>query len=259
MWGDSSCVDNVCLNDWGSARPPGVISSTAGTNPVYRCPEMGNHFELGGSSFHYTAISDLRALFLSLLAFSLKPRLHGDEELPGILPWERKTADMQAVKSQHLSERQDTLFWNPQVYRPEAARLLRDLRYQLFRRDPLPALSELYDAFMKLGAVPSIPEHVDAQQSSAVLTAAPASAASVASVDTSPSASSLSISPSSSMPSNSACCQCGRRSQSDSVCKGNSNCGCVRQGRMCSANCFCGQRPGTKQCTNPHGASPSSL
>lgn len=92
VWGDASVVDHVCLNDWGSARPPGDVRNTAGTNPVYRCPELGCHFEgseAGGqtSAFQYGPMSDLRALFLSLLAFSLQPRRHGTEELPGRLPW----------------------------------------------------------------------------------------------------------------------------------------------------------------------------
>ena len=84
------CDDgSVHLNDWGSARPPRVITNTGGTNPVYGCPAMGAAFESDMGSFLYTPLSDLRALFISLLAFSLLPRQRGEERLAAVLPWER--------------------------------------------------------------------------------------------------------------------------------------------------------------------------
>jgi hypothetical protein len=123
------CDDgSVHLNDWGSARPPRVITNTGGTNPVYGCPAMGAAFESDMGSFLYTPLSDLRALFISLLSFSLLPRQRGEEQLAAILPWERVASGMQAAKFLHLY---GPIRWD--LVQPQALPLLRPLHFQLFR------------------------------------------------------------------------------------------------------------------------------
>jgi hypothetical protein len=132
---DVALVDNiiVCddgsvhLNDWGSARPPRVITNTGGTNPVYGCPAMGAAFETDMGSFLYTPVSDLRALFISLLSFSLLPRQRGEEQLPAVLPWERVASGIQAAKFLHLY---GPVRWH--LVQPQAVPLLRPLHFQLF-------------------------------------------------------------------------------------------------------------------------------
>ena len=251
MWGDASTVDNVCLNDWGSARPPTSVRDTVGTNPVYRCPQLGTHFEcvepgLLATEFQYGAVNDLRALFLSFLAFGLQPRRHGSEELPGMLPWERHITNMQAVKLARMSQRSDDAFWNPAVYRPEAARLLSRLRQQLFLTEPPPPLEHLYAAFAQLGcstendagisavSLAAIPEHDAATKLSAK--SAPAASVSASSI----------LAPT--LPATHFCrCRAGAQ-----LCGGTSNCGCVRRGHGCSAACGCSDSDGAKGCVNPH-------
>ena len=246
VWGDASVVDHVCLNDWGSARPPGDMRNTVGTNPVYRCPQLGCHFEgvEGGQTipFEYGPVNDLRALFVSLLAFGLQPRLHGAEELPGRLPWERQIGTMQAVKSARLSLRSDEAFWHHAVYRPQAARLLGPLRHLLFLTYPTPPLSQLYAGFEQLddssasaataASLAAIPE--DGAASSALASVASSTAAAAAL----PSASTSSLKT----------CSCCAASE---LCRGTSKCGCVRRGHGCSAGCACSAQGG-KPCVNPN-------
>ena len=232
-------MDHVCLNDWGSARPSGAVLSTVGTNPVYRCPQLGCHFEgvEGGQAiaFEYGPVSDLRALFLSLLAFGLQPRQHGAEELPGRLPWERYIGTMQAVKAARLSLPSDEAFWLPSVYRPQAARLLGPLRRLLFVAQTPPLLPELYAAFEQLGVSSSsaplaaIPEHGAAASAAAPILPAPPSPASGSS-------------------GSSKTCSCCAASE---LCRGTSKCGCVRRGHGCNAGCACSAQGG-KPCVNPN-------
>ena len=68
------------------------------------------------------------AVFISLLALSLLPRKHGEEELPGLLPWERATTGMQALKSTHLYHQMQ---W--ELIQPDAISLLKPLHSELFR------------------------------------------------------------------------------------------------------------------------------
>ena len=123
------CDDgSIHLNDWGSARSPGVMTNTGGTNPVYCCPAMGAAFESDVAKFLYTPLSDLRALFISLLAFSLLPRQRGEEQLAAVLPWELVPSGMQAAKFLHLY---GPIRWD--LVQPLALPLLRPLHFQLFR------------------------------------------------------------------------------------------------------------------------------
>jgi hypothetical protein len=125
------CDDgSVHLNDWGSARPPGLMSNTGGTNPVYGCPVMGAAFESGMGSFLYTPLSDLRALFISLFAFSLLPRQRaGEEQLAAVLPWERVApGGVQAAKFLHLY---GPVRWD--LVQLQAVPLLQPLHFHLFR------------------------------------------------------------------------------------------------------------------------------
>ena len=125
------CGDDVVLNDWGSAGSPRMMVNTSGTNPVYCCPVMGACFESGSTEFLYTPLCDLRAVFISLFAFSMLPRKHGEEELPGLLPWERAAPrTMQALKFTHLY---GPVRWD--LIQPEAISLLKPLHSELFRRE----------------------------------------------------------------------------------------------------------------------------
>jgi hypothetical protein len=248
VWGDASVVDHVCLNDWGSARAPGLMCNTVGTNPVYRCPELGYRFEaVGGgqtAEFEYGPVSDLRALFLSLLAFGLQPRLHGAEELPGRLPWERRIGTMQAVKSASMSVRQDEVFWHHNSYRPQAARLLTPLRHLLFLTHPTPPLSQLYAAFEQLGGSSDDPSSPPAAESLAAIPEDRAAASASASVAPAAAAAAL---PSAGI-GNLRTCSCCAASE---LCRDTSKCGCVRRGRGCSAGCACSGQGG-KPCVNPN-------
>ena len=170
MWADASVVDLVCLNDWGSAHAPGLMRNTVGTNPVYRCPQLGFHFERGQADpFNYGPVNDLSALFVSLLAFSLQPRRHDAEELPGHLPWERCIGNMQAVKTAYLSLQSDEAFWSHAAYRPEAQQLLSPLRRLLFVTSPTPPLEQLYAAFEQLGGSSADSSSAPAAQSLAAI------------------------------------------------------------------------------------------
>jgi hypothetical protein len=248
VWGDASIVDHVCLNDWGSARSPGDMRNTVGTNSVYRCPELGCHFEgvEGGQTiaFEYGPASDLRALFLSLLAFGLQPRLHGAEELPGRLPWERHIGTMQAVKTSRLSLRSDEAFWHHAVYRPQAARLLGPLRHLLFLTHPTPPLSQLYAAFEQLGGS-SDDSSASAAASLAAIPENGAAASALASVASAAAAASLSSAGIGSLKTCSCCA-------APALCRGTSKCGCVRRGHGCSAGCACSSAEGGKPCVNPN-------
>jgi hypothetical protein len=208
------------------------------------------------AEFQYSAVSDLRALFLSLLAFSVQPRRHGTEELPGILPWERHITNMQAVKLAHMSQRSDEAFWNSTVYRPEASLLLSRLRQQLFLTEPPPPIEQLYAAFEQLrrsdesdavsSATPlaAIPEHGAAVQPTAK--SAPTSASAVVLASSSPASSLVSTVPSIIATASCRCCA------SAQLCRGTSNCGCVRRGHGCSAACGCSNADGAKRCVNPN-------
>ena len=69
--------DSVVINDLGSCSKQGVVHSTDGSNLVLCCPVFGSHFEEPSSSakpFEYTLMNDIRAVFISLFAYCLKPR-----------------------------------------------------------------------------------------------------------------------------------------------------------------------------------------
>jgi len=256
VWWDADRVEKVCLNDWGSAAHAGRISSTAGTNPIYRCPELGYAFEMSGAEgaeFDYTPLSDWRALFISLLAFSVHPRKHGDMELPGLLPWERAgSSDMQKTKRDMLRDQKD--FWKD--FRPGTQQLLGQLRSLLFQQKDGPSLEAVYAAFKNLGPqIPAIAENdlmVSAVALKSALIGHVTSTDGASSISSNAHASSSAVSSSIVDP---VACGCGVGTQSDEACKSNSRCRCVRSlpiGRPCGPACKCGDK-----CRNPHTSVPS--
>jgi hypothetical protein len=157
------CTDNiivlgdseVILNDWGSARPPSKISTMVGLTASLCCPMTGVALE-NKEEYEYSGMCDLRGLCVSLFAFALKPRLRGDTERRGLLPWEGST-DMQATKYSCFA----LGTWKQHV-RSEAVEYLNTLISALFVRHNTPE-AEVLKAFASVAAhgVSSTAAHAD--------------------------------------------------------------------------------------------------
>jgi len=261
------CGDDVVLNDWGSAGSPRMMVNTSGTNPVYCCPVMGACFESGNTEFLYTPLCDLRAVFISLFAFSMIPRKHGEEELPGLLPWERAAPrTMQALKFTHLY---GPVRWD--LIQPEAISLLKPLHSELFRRErtDVAVVCSLLEDLRSSGTIKESPveEEVSAMMKAMSLQAT-ASASSLSLVEKKqvdmessvsavassslPSAVSTSPFPVSSSSPSSAPCSCGSKSNplSPTLIACHRKCKCKQTNAACGSNCGC--MLSNKECRNPN-------
>jgi hypothetical protein len=226
------CTDNiivlsdseVVLNDWGSARPPSKISTMVGLTASLCCPMTGVALE-NKEEYEYDGMCDLRGLCVSLFAFALKPRLRGDTERHGLLPWEGST-DMQATKYACFA----LGTWKQHV-RSEAVGYLSTLISALFVRHDTPG-AEVLEAFA------SLPLHAVVSAGGTV--AAHGVSSTAAHADTSPEEHKSSDA-----------CKCGSGNQSE-VCRG---CRCTSRQRACSNKCGCAQKH--TECLNPNNVPPA--
>jgi hypothetical protein len=96
------------------------------------------HFELGQRQpYWYTLHNDMRALFICLFVFSLRPRTAGKDVLQKTLPWQRGGQAMQSLKHTFLTSDK----WKDYVV-PEAVQFLEGLWAEMF-------LNSKYDAVDK--------------------------------------------------------------------------------------------------------------
>ncbi len=127
------CQDqvNVLINDLGSCHETQRVTDTSGATLLYCCPFFGAHFELVPQQpYLYTLHNDMRALFISLFVFSIRPRTDGNYVVRKTLPWQRAGHNMQLFKKEFLTSK----VWMNEVV-PEAAQLLKGLWAEMFRKD----------------------------------------------------------------------------------------------------------------------------
>jgi serine/threonine protein kinase len=119
----------ILINDLGSCHVTQMVTDTSGATLLYCCPFFGLHFELGEHRpYSYTLHNDMRALFICLFEFSLRPRMAGKVVLRKKLPWQRGGQVMQSLK---LATFQTGDKWKDDVV-PEAVQLLDCLWAEIF-------------------------------------------------------------------------------------------------------------------------------